>query len=85
MMRYFTDPLSPCRQCHFLQRSLGSLDDAMEPFVDVSLNILSAIYSKEPHPQVLDANDSLVSNLLQVGAQMIRGVSKLVDFLLVFI
>ena len=26
----------------------------MEPFVDVSLNILSALYSKEPHPQVLD-------------------------------
>ena len=26
----------------------------MEPFVGVSLNILSALYSKEPHPQVLD-------------------------------
>ncbi|XP_043203803.1 importin-13-like isoform X2 [Amphibalanus amphitrite] len=40
--------------CHFLQRSMSSLDDAMEPFVDASLNILSTLYSKEPHPQVLD-------------------------------
>ncbi|XP_037091028.1 importin-13-like [Pollicipes pollicipes] len=40
--------------CHFLQRTMASLGDGMEPFVDPALTVLSTLYSKEPHPQVLD-------------------------------